>query len=94
MPIPAPTHVSRLNPQRNGVLSSREQSRCPRNCKTVGVAREFRYVRAGAQYVAYEVFGEGPLDLVIAPGYMSNLEQNWTWPPYVRFLGRLSSFAQ
>jgi class 3 adenylate cyclase len=58
------------------------------------VVREFRYARAGAQYVAYEVFGEGPLDLVIAPGYMSNLEQNWTWPPYARFLGQLSSFAR
>jgi class 3 adenylate cyclase len=58
------------------------------------VAREFRYARAGAQYVAYEAFGEGPLDLVIAPGYMSNLEQNWTWPPYARFLERLSSFAR
>ncbi|MFZ0014443.1 MAG: adenylate/guanylate cyclase domain-containing protein [Acidimicrobiia bacterium] len=58
------------------------------------MAREFRYARVGAQYVAYEVFGEGPLDLVIAPGYMSNLEQNWTWPPYARFFERLSSFAR
>jgi hypothetical protein len=44
---------------------------------------------AGTQHVAYEVFGDGPRDLAVAPGYMSNLQQNWTWPPYARFLERL-----
>lgn len=53
-----------------------------------------RYARSGALFIAYQVFGTGPLDLVVAPGYMSNVEQNWEWPAYARFLERLASFSR
>jgi class 3 adenylate cyclase len=62
---------------------------------TLRVVRpEVRYARSGGLFIAYQVFGQGPLDLVVAPGYMSNVEQNWEWPGYARFLERLSSFSR
>ncbi|MGH2554661.1 MAG: alpha/beta fold hydrolase [Actinomycetota bacterium] len=55
---------------------------------------EIRYARSGPQFIAYRVFGSGPPDLVVAPGYMSNVEQNLDWPAYRRFLDKLSSFSR
>jgi len=53
-----------------------------------------RYARSGRLFIAYQVFGQGPRDLVVAPGYMSNVEQNWEWPAWARFLERLSTFSR
>jgi pimeloyl-ACP methyl ester carboxylesterase/class 3 adenylate cyclase len=55
---------------------------------------ETRYARAGDIRVAYQVVGEGPRDLVLVPGFVSNLELAWEHPPYERFMKRLSSFAR
>ena len=41
--------------------------------------------------LAYQAFGAGDTDLVLAPGYISNLEANWEEPNYARFLERLAS---
>jgi pimeloyl-ACP methyl ester carboxylesterase len=40
------------------------------------------------------VVGEGPRDLVVVPGFVSNLELAWEHPPYERFMQRLSAFAR
>jgi hypothetical protein len=37
-----------------------------------------RYARSGDLAIAYQVLGSGDLDLVLAPGFVSNLE--WGWP--------------
>ncbi len=55
---------------------------------------ETRYARSGDLCIAYQVLGEGPIDLVFAPGYMSHLEQNQWWPPYASFLERMASFSR
>jgi class 3 adenylate cyclase/pimeloyl-ACP methyl ester carboxylesterase len=44
--------------------------------------------------IAYQVTGEGPIDLVWAPATMSNLEVDWGWPPKVRLIEGLSAFAR
>jgi class 3 adenylate cyclase len=44
--------------------------------------------------IAYQVFGEGPIDLVCAPGMVTHLDLQWTDPGYARFLRRLGSFAR
>jgi class 3 adenylate cyclase len=44
--------------------------------------------------VAYQVVGDGPLDLVFVQGWISNLEAAWEEPGYRRFLDRLSSFSR
>src|SRR5437762_2328376 len=55
---------------------------------------ETRFAKSGELFIAYQVVGGGPLDLVFAPAYSSHLELNWEWPPYVRFLHRLASFSR
>ena len=55
---------------------------------------ETRYARAGDVRVAYQVMGDGPRDLVLVPGFVSNLELAWEHPPYERFMRRISSFAR
>ena len=45
-------------------------------------------------HIAYQVVGDGPLDLLFAPGYASNLQWQWELPSYARFLERLASFAR
>jgi pimeloyl-ACP methyl ester carboxylesterase len=56
---------------------------------------EVRYVRTpGGAHIAYQVFGDGPLDLVFVPGWASNVEQMWRVEPFARGLRRLGSFAR
>jgi pimeloyl-ACP methyl ester carboxylesterase len=40
------------------------------------------------------VFGEGALDLVLVPGYVTHIELGWEHEPSARFLERLGSFAR
>jgi pimeloyl-ACP methyl ester carboxylesterase len=53
-----------------------------------------RYAECGGQSIAYQVHGEGPLDLVLVPGFVSHVELIWEEPEIARFLRRLSSFAR
>ena len=55
---------------------------------------ETRYARSGDLQIAYQVAGEGPLDVVLVPSYLSNIEMFWELPSYARFLERLSSFSR
>ncbi|MBI2155204.1 MAG: adenylate/guanylate cyclase domain-containing protein [Candidatus Rokubacteria bacterium] len=53
-----------------------------------------RYAKSGDVHVAYQVVGEGPLDLVFVPGFVSHLEFDWEVPGIARFLQRLASFSR
>jgi pimeloyl-ACP methyl ester carboxylesterase len=55
---------------------------------------ETRYARSGDLNIAYQVVGDGPLDLVYVPGWVSNVELMWEEPAMARFLGRLASFSR
>ena len=55
---------------------------------------DVRYAHNGAVAIAYQVFGEGPINLVCVPGFMSNLHWNWELPEFKRMLTRLGSFAR
>ena len=44
--------------------------------------------------IAYQVIGDGPLDLVFVMGWVSHLEYFWREPTFARFLLRLASFAR
>jgi pimeloyl-ACP methyl ester carboxylesterase len=55
---------------------------------------ETRWARSGDLWIAYQVIGDGPVDLVLAPGYLTHLEQNQWWPGYAHFLERLRSFSR
>ncbi len=55
---------------------------------------ETRYARSGPVSVAYQVVGEGAIDLVLVPGFVSHVEVAWEEPRLARFLTRLASFAR
>jgi len=38
---------------------------------------EVRYARNGDVSLAYQIVGDGPVDLVFVPGFASNLLWNW-----------------
>jgi pimeloyl-ACP methyl ester carboxylesterase/DNA-binding CsgD family transcriptional regulator len=53
-----------------------------------------RYARSGSVNIAYQVVGEGPLDLVLVLGWVSHLAYLWELPPLASFLERLASFSR
>jgi pimeloyl-ACP methyl ester carboxylesterase len=53
-----------------------------------------RYARSGDLRIAYQVVGEGPLDIVLVPAFLSNIEIAWEMPGVAGFLHRLSAFAR
>ena len=55
---------------------------------------ETRYARSGSVNIAYQVFGDGPVDIVFVMGWVSHLEYFWTEPSFARFLRRLASFSR
>ncbi len=55
---------------------------------------ETRYADSEGVGIAYQVFGEGPVDLVMIPGFGSHLEMAWDYPRLARFHHQLSSFAR
>jgi class 3 adenylate cyclase len=55
---------------------------------------DVRYTRSGEIALAYQAFGDGPLELVYAPQWINNLELAWTNPLYARFLRRLGSLGR
>jgi class 3 adenylate cyclase len=55
---------------------------------------ETRYAKSGDVNIAYQVVGEGPVDLVLVPGFVSHLDLDWEEPRYAHFLRRLASFSR
>src|SRR5437588_2991070 len=53
-----------------------------------------RYARSDDLQIAYQVAGEGSLDVLVVPRWFSNVELDWELPPTARFLTRLASFAR
>jgi pimeloyl-ACP methyl ester carboxylesterase len=55
---------------------------------------ETRYARSGDVRIAYQVVGDGPLDLVFVPGFVSNLDLGWEDPAWADFFSRLAAFSR
>ena len=55
---------------------------------------ETRYARNGDVHLAYQIVGEGPLDLVYVPGFINNLDLQWEHPGHARLLSRLAAFSR
>ena len=52
------------------------------------------YAKSGDVNIAYQVVGDGPLDLVFVPGFVSHLDLQWADPRIARFLDKLASFSR
>jgi pimeloyl-ACP methyl ester carboxylesterase/class 3 adenylate cyclase len=56
---------------------------------------ETRYARtADGVHVAYQVVGQGPVDVVFVMGWVTNVEAMWEEPAFARFLRRLATFSR
>src|SRR3954451_15621860 len=53
-----------------------------------------QYAKSGDIHIAYQAFGDGPINLVMVPGFVSNVESYWDQPDFARFLDRLGSYAR
>jgi class 3 adenylate cyclase len=52
------------------------------------------YVCVDGVHIAYQVIGDGPLDLVYVPGWVSHVELAWELPDLAHGLRRLASFSR
>jgi class 3 adenylate cyclase len=55
---------------------------------------ETKYAKSGGVHIAYQVFGEGDLDLVLVPGFTTHLELAWEYAPSARLLEGFAAFAR
>jgi class 3 adenylate cyclase/pimeloyl-ACP methyl ester carboxylesterase len=55
---------------------------------------ETRYAKNDGSYVAFQVVGEGPADLVYAGGLVTHVDLQWDFPEAERYLHRLASFSR
>jgi pimeloyl-ACP methyl ester carboxylesterase len=53
-----------------------------------------RYAKSGDASIAYQVVGDGPIDVVLVLGYATHLDVQWESPPFARFFDRIGSFAR
>jgi len=53
------------------------------------VRPETKYAKSGDVSIAYQVFGDGPIDLVLAPGWIFHIELAWEEPTFERTMERL-----
>ena len=55
---------------------------------------DVRYTKTDGGYVAYQVVGDGPIDVVFIVNWFGHLEMRWEEPNSARFLDRLASFTR
>ncbi|CAH1648175.1 Adenylate cyclase [Hyphomicrobiales bacterium] len=55
---------------------------------------ETHYAKSGEVRIAYQILGNGPIDLVFVPGFISNLDHSWDEPTLAYFLTRLANFSR
>ncbi len=53
-----------------------------------------QYAQSVDLHIAYQVVGEGPIDIVEVPGMLNHLEVMWETPGLVRFIGRLARLGR
>ncbi|MGH7856655.1 MAG: alpha/beta fold hydrolase, partial [Candidatus Binatia bacterium] len=55
---------------------------------------ETKYAKSGDLHIAYQVVGDGPIDLVFVTSWFSQLEMMWQDPSEARVFDRLASFSR
>ena len=53
-----------------------------------------RYALSGDVNIAFQVMGDGPIDIILVPGIVSHVEFLHEFPGYTGFLHRLATFAR
>jgi pimeloyl-ACP methyl ester carboxylesterase len=55
---------------------------------------EVKFVSSGDVTIAYQVFGDGPLDIVWVSGFITHMEQLWKLPSLASFFTKLAEFSR
>jgi class 3 adenylate cyclase/pimeloyl-ACP methyl ester carboxylesterase len=55
---------------------------------------DVHYARSGDVAIAYQVIGDGPLDVVLVPDWVSNVVWHWYSPYWRAFYERMASFSR
>jgi len=58
------------------------------------VQPQTKYARLAGDRIAYQLVGEGPPDLVVAPSSFGHIDINWEDPGIALFLRSLASFSR
>ena len=58
------------------------------------VLPETRYATRGDVHIAYQVTGNGPIDVVLVSVWFSHLEARWEIPAFAHLLNRLGAFSR
>lgn len=53
-----------------------------------------KFAQSGGASIAYQVVGDGPIDIVYVPGFMSHVELNWEYSPFSAILSDLASYGR
>jgi len=75
-------------------LNETAAEQTPRVLTTTDLKPATRYARSGDVNIAYQVLGNGPVDLIYVPGWVTHLEYGWEEPTLARFYRRLASFSR
>src|ERR1700730_14517931 len=62
--------------------------------RMVNAVPETSYAPCGDLSLAYQVFGDGPVELVVAGSFVSHLELCWTMPEFKAFFEQLATFCR
>lgn len=97
----APTEILTKRPATSTGSASIETTVLNKSSKPVTGSRitgdlkpETKYAKSGDVNIAYQVLGNGPMDLIYVPGWVSNLEYGWEEPSLAKFYRRLASFSR
>lgn len=52
-----------------------------------------RYAKSEDVHIAYQVYGDGPVHMVMVPGFVSHIENYWDSPAVARWLTNLGRYA-
>ena len=66
----------------------------PASSRPSAAAPDVRYVRSGDVSIAYQVVGDGPLDLVLVHGWVCSFQPGWERPQIARFYERLAGIGR
>ena len=53
-----------------------------------------KYAKSGDINIAYQVIGDGPIDIIYAPAFVSHADLEWEEPDYAHWMRRLSRFSR
>ncbi len=60
----------------------------------VNAVPDTSYASCGDLSLAYQVFGDGPVELVVVSGFVSHVELFWTMPEFKAFFEQLATFCR